>query len=352
MTAAEPILSVRDLVVVFDTPAGELVAVDGVSFDVYPDQVLAIVGESGSGKSVTMLAVMGLLPAGAFVRSGSIVYRGRNLLELDRAGWRALRGRDIAMIFQDPLTSLNPVMRIGSQLKKAIAAHAPDLGRSGLAKRAVELLTLVRIPDAARQVSSYPHEFSGGMRQRVMIAMAMAHRPPVLIADEPTTALDVTIQSQVLDVLGRIRAEEKSAMVLITHDLGVVAETADRVVVMYGGRVMEVGTVDEIFDRPRHPYTVGLLASSLSVNSADEPIHGIPGAPPRLGMQPSGCVFNPRCEVHHGRSVCTSEPPPVVATDNEHHLSSCHFHAELATASTPIADDRTVLEGRSDSVAR
>ena len=352
MTPVEPILSVRDLVVVFDTPAGELVAVDGVSFDVYPDQVLAIVGESGSGKSVTMLAVMGLLPAGAFVRSGSILYRGKNLLELDRAGWRALRGRDIAMIFQDPLTSLNPVMRIGSQLKKAIAVHAPNLDRRDLVKRAVELLTLVRIPDAARQVNSYPHEFSGGMRQRVMIAMAMAHRPPVLIADEPTTALDVTIQSQVLNVLGRIRAEEKSAMVLITHDLGVVAETADRVVVMYGGRVMEAGTVDEIFDRPRHPYTVGLLASSLSVNTADEPIRGIPGAPPRLGMQPSGCVFNPRCEVHQSRDICLSEPPPVVATDNAHHLSSCHFHSELIRPLTAIADDRGVLEGSSDSATR
>jgi oligopeptide/dipeptide ABC transporter ATP-binding protein len=345
VTAASPVLSVRDLVVVFDTPAGELVAVDGVSFDVYPDEVLAIVGESGSGKSVTMLAVMGLLPAGAYVRSGSILYRDKNLLELDRAGWRSLRGRDIAMIFQDPLTSLNPVMRIGSQLTKAIGVHAPDLDRRSRTKRAIELLTLVRIPDAARQIRSYPHEFSGGMRQRVMIAMAMAHRPPVLIADEPTTALDVTIQSQVLDVLGRIRDEEKSAMVLITHDLGVVAETADRVVVMYGGRVMEAGTVDEIFDRPRHPYTAGLLASSLSVNTAGQPIRGIPGAPPRLGMLPTGCVFNPRCDVRQGRDECVRDVPPVVPTDNPQHLSSCHFHEEM------VRTHPAVLEGTTDSVS-
>ena len=347
MTSPEPVLSVRDLVVVFDTPSEELVAVDGVSFDLYPDEVLAIVGESGSGKSLTMLAVMGLLPPGAFVRSGSIIFKGRDLLKLDRAGWRDLRGRELGMIFQDPLTSLNPVMRVGTQLRKAIAVHAPHMDRRQLRARAVELLRLVRIPEAARQLRAYPHEFSGGMRQRVMIAMAMAHRPPVLIADEPTTALDVTIQAQVLDVLGRIRAEERSAMVLITHDLGVVAETADRVVVLYGGRVMETGTVMEIFDDPRHPYTAGLLASSLSVNTADQPIRGIPGSPPRLGMRPEGCVFNNRCDRVADRQECRTSVPDLLVTDNPRHLAACHFHAELVrTGSTRAVAERTVERAR------
>ena len=339
---AQPVLSVRDLVVAFDTPQGRMTAVDGVSFDLYPDEVLAIVGESGSGKSVTMLAAMGLLPQEAEVVSGSVAFRGREVIGQSSAQWRQMRGRDMAMVFQDPMTSLNPVMRIGTQLRKAIAQHATGLSRSQIRDRAVELLRLVRIPNAEQQLSCYPHQFSGGMRQRVIIAMAMAHRPPVLIADEPTTALDVTIQAQVLDVLSRIRAEEASSMVLITHDLGVVAEVADRVVVMYGGTVMETGTVEEIFDRPHHPYTKGLLASSLSVADPDEPVRGIPGAPPRLGHRPGGCVFHPRCDVGRGRAACSDDVPTLGArTGSEgissRHLSACHFADELDATRATLA---------------
>ena len=276
--ASEPVLSIRDLVIEFDSKNGPLRAVDGVSFDVREGEVLCIVGESGSGKSLTMLAVMGLLPVGARIASGSIVFRGQELVGMPDKQRRKIRGRDLAMVFQDPMTSLNPVMRVGAQVAEMIRLHRKDLSKTQVRARVIELLELVRIPNAEARYKNYPHEFSGGMRQRAVIAMSMAHNPALLIADEPTTALDVTIQAQVLGVLREVRADTGSSMALITHDLGVVAEVADRVVVMYGGRVMETGTVFEIFEQPKHPYTVGLLASTLRAGTEDD--EGVRGSGP------------------------------------------------------------------------
>src|ERR1700730_2392757 len=256
----EPLLSVADLVVEFDTPAGRVRAVDGMTFTVHPNEVLCIVGESGSGKTVTMLAAMGLLPPSARITSGRRPYKNSELRSLPAREMRRLRGREIAMIFQDPMTSLNPTIKIGRQVGEMITLHEPGASRAEAKRRVIDLLSQVNIPRPETRYHAYPHQFSGGMRQRAMIAMAMALSPPLLIADEPTTALDVTIQAQVLEVLRQMRARTGSAMILITHDLGVVAETADRVVVMYSGRAMETGTVDEVFHQPRHPYTVGLLA--------------------------------------------------------------------------------------------
>ena len=324
-----PVLSVRDLVVVFDGPHGPLRAVDGVSFDVWPNEVLGIVGESGSGKSLTMLAVMGLLPPGARVESGSIEFRGRDMVALPWEQRRQVLGKEIAMIFQDPMTSMNPVMKIGRQLAEAIRLHARELSRAQVQARAAELLALVRIPDAQRRLTAYPHELSGGMRQRVMIAMAVAHDPALLIADEPTTALDVTIQAQVLRVLRRIRSQVGASMTLITHDLGLVAESADRVVVMYGGRVMETGTVEQVFAAPAHPYTAGLLASSLRVDGPLDEAYAIPGTPPQVDARPAGCVFSPRCPVGGHRDLCRADKPGL-HTDEAGHGVACHYSGETS----------------------
>ena len=302
-----PLLSVRDLRVGFATEGGLLQAVDGVSFDVRPGEVLAIVGESGSGKSVTAQTMIGLTRSKNSQIEGSVKLDGEELLDADDATMRRLRGEKIGMVFQDPMTSFNPVYRIGAQIVEAIRAHQGDVGKAEARQRVVELFDSVGIPNAERRVDNYPHEFSGGMRQRAMIAMALALEPEVLIADEPTTALDVTIQAQILRLLEDLNRERGLATILITHDLGVVAEVADRVLVMYAGRVVEEGTLDEIFYDPQHPYTWGLMGS---LTRLDRPRpHRLPqiaGSPPSLLDLPEGCSFRPRCP--HEFSKCPQLP--------------------------------------------
>jgi oligopeptide/dipeptide ABC transporter ATP-binding protein len=323
------ILAVRDLAVEFKTPRGAVRAVDGVSFDVSPGEVLGVVGESGSGKSVSMLAIMGLLPRNqARIAHGHVIFQGRDLLKLSDKEWRRLRGDELAMVFQDPMTSLNPVRRIGSQIGEAIELHRPSLTRREVKKRVVDLLSSVGVPNAAKRHGQYPHEFSGGLRQRAMIAMAIANEPSLLIADEPTTALDVTIQAQVLEVLKDARKRTDASMIIISHDLGLIAEVADRVTVMYGGRVMEAGGVNSLFDSPRHPYTVGLLNSLPRLDSDTDALYSIPGQPPRLELRPSGCVFNPRCELGRGHSVCSTVVPPLAVVEGSHR-SACHFSSSV-----------------------
>jgi oligopeptide/dipeptide ABC transporter ATP-binding protein len=328
-TTAEPLLSIRGLVTEFSTPDGVVHAVDGVSYDVYPGETLGVVGESGSGKSVTVMSVLGLIPQPpGRIAAGEILLEGRNLLELDDKGLRKVRGKDIAMVFQDPMTSLNPVLTVGAQIAEAITTHDPGIGDDDVRKRVVELLELVGVPNADDRFDRYPHEYSGGMRQRAMIAMAIANQPKVLIADEPTTALDVTIQAQVLEVLKRAQDETNAGTILITHDLGVIAEMADRVVVMYGGRVVETGTVDEIFHSPRHPYTLGLLSSLPRPDQDLERLEPIPGNPPSLINLPSGCAFHPRCKLGSGRERCRTEVPPIVDIGGGRH-SACHYYDEM-----------------------
>ncbi|MGH9184092.1 MAG: ABC transporter ATP-binding protein [Acidimicrobiales bacterium] len=334
MTARGPAaLSIRDLVVEFDTPGGTVHAVDGVSYDVHPGETVGVVGESGCGKTVTVLAVLGLVPRPpGRVVSGQVLLAGRDLLGLGRKDLRAVRGREVAMVFQDPLTSLHPAYRVGQQVAEAVRAHDRGLGARAAWARAVELLEVVGVPRPAARARAYPHEWSGGMRQRAMIAMAIAHRPRVLIADEPTTALDVTIQAQVLDVLRAAQAETGSATVLITHDLGVIAEMADRVVVMYAGRVVEVGDVESIFSAPRHPYTQGLLASLPRLEGEGQRLSAIPGAPPSLVDPPPGCPFHPRCPLRRGRERCVAERPALAEVGGGGRRSACHFAAELVGA--------------------
>ena len=298
-----------------------------MSFDLAASETLGIVGESGSGKSVTSLAILGLLPDTATI-SGEILFDGQNLLSRSEKQLQPIRGDRIAMIFQDALTALNPVHRVGDQISEAIAVHH-DLKADELRRRAIELLDIVGIPQPAERVGNYPHEFSGGMRQRAMIAMAIANEPDVLIADEPTTALDVTIQAQVLDVLDRIQERTKTATMLITHDLGVVAGIADRVLVMYAGSQVELGTVDDIFYRPSHPYTRGLLASMPRVDRRveGERLQGIKGRPPSLIFKPSGCTFHPRCPYSDDDLCVRAVPEPQVVLGD--HTSACHYALTL-----------------------
>jgi oligopeptide/dipeptide ABC transporter ATP-binding protein len=323
------LLSVRDLRVVFPTDGGDVKAVDGVDFDVAANEILGIVGESGSGKSVTSLAILGLLPKTARV-TGQVAYRGRDLLTLGEEDRRKLRGSKLAMVFQDALAALNPVFKIGSQVEEAIAVHS-DMPKKQRRQRMLELLDLVGIPNPSKRADQYPHEFSGGMRQRTMIAMAIANDPEVLIADEPTTALDVTIQAQVLEVLERIQDRTDSAIVLITHDLGVVAGLAHRVMVMYAGKQVEIGKIDDIFYGSRHPYTLGLLASlpRLDEESGGRRLHSIKGQPPSLIHVPPGCAFHPRCELAHLPDPCRTSVPGLLSAGAPDHRSACHFREEL-----------------------
>jgi peptide/nickel transport system ATP-binding protein len=324
----EPLLSIEDLVVEFKTEDGVVHAVDGVSYELYPGEILGIVGESGSGKSVSTLALLGLIPMppGKIV-SGTAMFKGRDLLKLKKRELRKVRGNDVAMIFQDPMTSLNPVLTVGSQLGEAIKTHFPDQKDAEVKKRVIELLTLVGVPNPETRYSQYPHEFSGGMRQRAMIAMGMSNSPSLLIADEPTTALDVTIQAQVLEVLKRVQHETEAATILITHDLGIVAEMCDRVLVMYAGHIVESGTVETIFRSPRHPYTIGLMNSLPKLTEDEEWLEPITGAPPSLINLPPGCPFHPRCFL--ARERCQQENPPLAPVDGATHLSACHFSEEL-----------------------
>ena len=308
---SDHLLSLRDLRVRFQTPNGPAFAVNGVSLDVDAGETLGLVGESGCGKSVTSLAVLRLLPPGrACTVAGRIVFDGTDLLSLPEPDMRAMRGRDLAMVFQDPMTSLNPVLTVGEQIVETIRAHRRISQRQARA-RAVELLGMVGIPHPSQQLRRYPHQFSGGMRQRVMIAMALALEPKLLIADEPTTALDVTIQAQVLELLAALTADSGTAAILITHDLGVIARMTQRTSVMYAGFIVESGTTPALFARPRHPYLAALLRSVPRLDGPDSALVPIEGAPPDLLARPRGCPFAPRCD--RRLDVCAERMPPLAA---------------------------------------
>lgn len=316
---ARKLLSVRNLKTSFFTHVGEVKAVRGISFDVNEGEVLGIVGESGSGKSVTSLSIMGLLQYPGRVVDGEILLNGEDILTYSKDQIRKVRGKEIAMIFQDPMTSLNPVYTIGNQVMEMILEHEKMTKREARA-RAIEMLKLVGIPAAEKRIDSYPHEFSGGMRQRVMIALALSCNPKLLIADEPTTALDVTIQAQILNLIKKLNRQFGMTTMLITHDLGVVATVCDKVAVMYGGLIMEYGTADEIFYHPRHPYTMGLLGSIPHVDGGEKRrLIPIDGTPPDLINPPKGCPFSTRCK--YCMNVCTQEQPPYFAEDK--HRTMC-----------------------------
>jgi peptide/nickel transport system ATP-binding protein/oligopeptide transport system ATP-binding protein len=322
--AGDVVLDVEDLSTVFHTEAGIVHAVDGVSFSVSAGEVLAVVGESGCGKTVTALSVLGLIPRQTGrITSGSIRYRGKDLLKMHTDEARAIRGDRIAMVFQDPLTALNPVHRVGAQIAEQIEAHRDVTGREAW-RRAVELLKLVGIPNAEQRAKNYPHHFSGGMRQRVMIAMAISLDPDLLIADEPTTALDVTVQAQILQVLLDVRKRFGMAIVLITHDLGVVAGIADRVMVMYAGKRVEQADVHTLYGNPKHPYTWGLLGSTTRVDRPRlEQLTQIPGAPPSLLNPPKACRFAARCA--WAQSICRVDYPELREVAEPDHIAACHF---------------------------
>jgi len=336
----EPILSIRDLVVEFATEDGVVHAVDGVTYDVFPGETLGIVGESGSGKSVSQLAILGLIPQppGRILR-GEAEFEGKDLLKMSKKDLRRLRGGQVAMVFQDPMTSLNPVLKIGHQIAEAIQAHQEDVSDKAAKARTIALLKLVGVPNPDRRYDQYPHEFSGGMRQRAMIAMAIANEPKLLIADEPTTALDVTIQAQILETLKTAQEESHAATILITHDLGLIAELADRVVVMYAGKVVELTDVQTLFAAPRHPYTVGLMDSLPRLTVDEEWLRPIPGQPPSLISRPPGCAFHPRCFLSQGRTRCRTEEPPLRVIGPDGHLSACHFAEELVGQSSKLIDE-------------
>jgi oligopeptide/dipeptide ABC transporter ATP-binding protein len=320
----------------FHTDQGVVKAADGVSFSVWPDEVLGIVGESGSGKTVSALSVLRLLPPTATV-TGKITFGGRDMLALSGSDLRSIRGDRMAVIFQDAMAALNPLHRVGQQVAEVIRIHHPETSRREAGRRAVELLGLVGIPTPEARARDYPNEFSGGMRQRVMIAMAIANKPDVLIADEPTTALDVTTQAQVLTVLQDVRRRTHSALILITHDFGVVAGVADRVVVMYAGKVVESGTVDEVLLDPAHPYTKGLLASMPRGEYEDGRLMRIPGQPPSLIDVPSGCAFHPRCPFVRMPDPCASAVPEL-RTVGTGRRAACHFAGHLVEAEPAAAE--------------
>jgi oligopeptide/dipeptide ABC transporter ATP-binding protein len=325
---AAPLLVVEGLRTVFSTELGEVVAADDVSFDVREREVFALVGESGSGKTVTALSILGLLPKPAGrITAGRILYRGEDLRTAPPERQREVRGAKISMIFQDPLTALNPVHRVGHQVAEVIRAHK-EIGKAQAFDAAIELLDRVGIPRARERARDYPHAFSGGMRQRVMIAMAIAMGPDLIIADEPTTALDVTIQAQIIDVLEQVRDEFQTAIMLITHDLGVVAGVADRVMVMYAGRMIERGTTRDIFYRPQHPYTWGLLGSVPRLDRDAERLVAIPGRPPDLLHVPMGCAFQPRCAFAFDR--CVLERPELIQVRD--HEDACFLTPEQKDA--------------------
>ncbi len=324
-----PVLSVRNLRVEFPTRRGTLVAVDDVSFDIAPGEVLGIVGESGAGKSLTGTAIIGLLEPPGRVAGGEIRLNGQRIDNLSREAMRPIRGKRIGMVFQDPLTSLNPLYRIGDQLIETIRTHLPMSEREARS-RAIDLLTEVGIQGAERRIDAYPHEFSGGMRQRVVLALALCAEPDLIIADEPTTALDVSIQAQIIQLLQRLCRERSTAVMLITHDMGVIAETANRVAVMYAGRVAEIGPVREVIKSAHHPYTRGLMGSIPSLEGTGDRLTQIPGSMPRLTAIPKGCAFNPRCP--HAFDRCRSERPELMAVD--HSLAACWLVAPQ-TAGAP-----------------
>jgi oligopeptide/dipeptide ABC transporter ATP-binding protein len=333
------LLEVNDLRTHFFTREGSVRAVDGVSFSVDVRKTLGIVGESGCGKSVTALSIMGLIPKPpARIVSGSVMFEGRDLTKLSERELEDVRGRKIAMIFQDPMTSLNPTLKIGTQITETLRRHL-DLSKDAARKRAVELLEEVRIPKAAERLSDYPHRFSGGMRQRVMIAIALSCNPALLIADEPTTALDVTIQAQILDLLDDLRRQHDMGMIMITHDMGVVAETADDVAVMYAGQIVEQAPALELFERPEHPYTEALLGALPNLEGEgvrDRRLISIPGLPPDLVNPPPACRFAPRCPYADFEDSCTREPPELREIHPGHRVRSAHPASERARREAPV----------------
>jgi peptide/nickel transport system ATP-binding protein len=316
---ATPLLCLRGLHTHFETPEGVARAVDGVGFSVRAGRTLCLVGESGCGKSVTALSILRLVPPPGRIVSGAILYRGQDLLAVSERAMRRIRGKEIAMVFQEPMTSLNPVFTIGSQIGEAVRLHQ-GLGRAATRARVVEALRLVEMPEPERRADSYPHELSGGMRQRAMIAMALVCEPRLLIADEPTTALDVTIQAQILDLLRGLRERLGMAMLLITHDLGIVAEQADDVAVMYAGRIVEQGSVEDVFERPLHPYTVALMEAMRRLGGSERYLEALPGTVPSLLRLPSGCRFRDRCPRAVDR--CASVDP-ALEEKRAAHVAAC-----------------------------
>ena len=322
---SEPILSIRNLTVEIPTRQGILRPVNGVSYDIGRGEILGVVGESGAGKSMAGNAVIGLLSPPARIAEGEIHVNGARIDRLKGDAMRRLRGKEIGMVFQDPLTSLNPLLRIGDQLTETILAHLP-LSRSQAEERAVQALDEVGIPGAAERVNSYPHEFSGGMRQRVVIALALCAEPSLIIADEPTTALDVSVQAQIIALLKQLCRNRGTAVMLITHDMGVIAEAADRVAVMYAGKLVELGPVREVLTTPRHPYTDGLMGSTPLASRGKDRLHQIPGAMPRLDSLPQGCAFHPRCP--YAQAQCKADPAPKL---NEGEGAACWLPLPHAT---------------------
>ncbi|CAN5315128.1 ABC transporter ATP-binding protein [soil metagenome] len=333
---ADPIISLEGLTTEFVTPDGIVKAVTDVSYQVFPGETLGVVGESGSGKSVTVLSLLRLIPMPpGDITAGAVFFDGEDLLTMSKKRIREIRGDGIGIIFQDPMTSLNPVFTVGDQIAEAIRVHQ-DVSNVEAKMRTIELLEMVGVPNPDIRYGQHPHEYSGGMRQRALIAMAIANDPKLLIADEPTTALDVTIQAQVLEVLKAAQERTQAGMILITHDLGLIAEMADRVVVMYGGRVVEVADVDTLFHSPRHPYTLGLLTSLPRLDVDLERLIPISGSPPSLIHLPTGCAFHPRCSIGHDRELCRTERPPLVATGMPEQMAACHYSDEVAAAAEKL----------------
>jgi len=331
----ENILEVKDLNISFHTFAGEVQAIRGVNFELKKGETLAIVGESGSGKSVTTKAIMRLLPPGnSEIKSGQILFDGKDLTKLTDRQMQKIRGKDISMIFQDPMTSLNPTMQVGKQIMEPLVKHQ-NMSKSAAKERALQLLKLVGIPKPELRINQYPHQFSGGMRQRVVIAIALACNPKVLIADEPTTALDVTIQAQILELMKDLQNKIDTSIIFITHDLGVVANVADRVAVMYGGKIVEIGTVDEVFYNPQHPYTWGLISSMPSLDAKEEELYAIPGTPPNLLHPPKGDAFAPRNE--YAMQIDLEEQPPMFKVSDTHYAATWLLHPDAPKVEPPAA---------------
>ena len=321
---SESILSVNNLKVSFKTRSGDVQAVRGVSYELKRGEVMGIVGESGSGKSVSSMALMQLLGSNAIIKEGSAVFGGTDLLRLKTKEINKIRGSKISIIFQDPMTCLNPLMKVGEQVAETLREHNPGVTKNEALKRVIDLFAQVRIPNPKNRFYSYPHEFSGGMRQRAMIAMALACNPDIIIADEPTTALDVTIQAQIVQILKNLQKDRNMSIIFITHDLGVVAEICTKIVVMYGGMILERGSAEEIYENPSHPYTLGLMAAVPRLDqNRDKPLDPIPGSPPDMLAPPAGCPFCPRCP--YARLICNYEMPPEYVIGNNH-TSCCFMH--------------------------
>ncbi len=341
-----PLLAVQDLHVEIATPRGTIVAVDGVSFDVQEGEAVGLVGESGCGKSMTLRAILGLLPRGGRVTGGRVLFRGTDLRELDARRLRDVRGRSISMVFQEPMTALNPVMPVGEQIAEGPVAHLGVSRRSGRSE-ALELMRRVGIPDAARRFHSYPHELSGGLRQRVMIAIALSSGPELILCDEPTTALDVTIQDQILKLLLELRASSGVGLIFVTHDLAVVSQICTRVSVMYAAQVVENGTVATVFTQPRHPYTLGLLRAVPDFDNVKGALASIPGIPPDLASPPDGCRFRARCDL--ARDDCATGAFPLIEIDGGRATSCIHWtNVREAVADSPVIADTDELRMSSE----